>query len=87
MTEPQFSFRQSKKDMAEIVEIAMRLAQHRNKFRRVKWDDDEIALEASLLTDQWMAQARSKNPLRPLGPALDLARRVLRGEASAGREV
>jgi hypothetical protein len=76
----QFSFRQSKKDMAEIVEIAMRLAQHRNKFRRVKWDDDEIALQASLLTDQWMVLARNSNPLRPLGPALDLARRILRGE-------
>jgi hypothetical protein len=76
----QFSFRQSKKDMAEIVEIAMQLAQHRNKFRRVKWDDDEIALEASGLSSQWLVQAQTNNPLRPLGPALDLASRILRGE-------
>jgi hypothetical protein len=79
MTEQQqFSFRQSKKDMAEIMEIATRLAHHRNKFRHAKRDDDAIALEASLLGSQWMVQARTNNPLRPLGSALDLARRILR---------
>ena len=82
MTEQhQFTFReirQSKKDMAEIKWIAKRLAQHSNKFQ----DDKEIAREAAQLRKQWMLQAPT-NPLRPLGPALDLARRALREKGLA----
>ena len=78
--EQQFSFRQSKGDMAEIHEIAMRVARHRDKFRRQcdKHDEEWLALEALELASQWLSQARSKNPLRPLGPALELARHALR---------
>jgi hypothetical protein len=79
MTEQQqYSFRQTKKDMAEMMEIATQLVERRNKYRRDKWDEEEINFQVSLLGCDWLAQARSKNPLRPLGPALDLARRVLR---------
>ena len=78
MTEQQFSMRQSRSDMAEISDIAMRLVRHRDKFRgRGKHDEEWLALEAQELVLQWLGEGRVKNPLRPLGPALDLARQAL----------
>jgi len=72
MTEQhQFTFReirQSKKDMAEIRWIALQLAHSKE--------------EAAQLREQWVMQA-AQNPRRPLGPALDLARRALREKGLA----
>jgi hypothetical protein len=64
--------RQSHKDWTEIKWIARQLAQHNNKSR----DDKEITREAAQLSKQW--RQAPINPLRPLGPALELARRALR---------
>jgi hypothetical protein len=77
----QYSMRQSLLDMQEMSRIATELTLHRDKFRqrRHKLDDEGLQMQARLLVMRWLDQARARNPLRPLGPALDLARQAKRG--------
>lgn len=82
MTDQTFSNRQAMADMAEIRRIAEQLEEQRGKNRILDHD-----MRVMLRIIQWLGDAKKKNPLRPMGPALAQARLALRASKLATRSI